>query len=414
MSGASTSTRARAVSVRAAASPISRSPMARVRAPVFSARSARAPSRIFGSDPLEATARPARSRRSLASRWSWAASRASRSWAPARSNSAAARARSLSCQAAKADQPPPTTRTPRGVSATMRSTCSRSTRSWLATSTPPRQSRSSARTATRPGPSRLLVGSSSRIRSGASTSRRAIPTRVRSPPDRVPIRRSRGHPGRPASARAASRRGSRVQSAASRSSALPSPARTRLSTAKGSATPRASASVHASGQSCRSRPTVPDRRTEPAAGSTRPAATCRSEDLPEPLRPTRPIRSAPRERVRSSKRGRPSGVRRVTPSRVRKADIASRVRGRDRATCDVRPVVHGGALLHGCGGRLEPRGRVAQAGAGHARRPERAPWRCGHASSGTCGAQVRRRMPVSRGSGAISTSTAQGVKPERR
>ena len=86
-SGVTISTLARASSVRFAASAICRSPVDCSRPPVFSARSARAPSRIFGCDPLAATARPALSRRALASRRSCADRRADRSAASARAPS---------------------------------------------------------------------------------------------------------------------------------------------------------------------------------------------------------------------------------------------------------------------------------------------------------------------------------------
>ena len=109
--------------------------------------------------------------------------------------------------------PPPKTVMPTGVSSTMRSTRSSSARSWLATSTPPCQRASNSATASRPSASRLLVGSSSSSRSGASISRRASATRVRSPPLSEAIGRCSDSAGRPVSTSAASIRVSSVQSA---------------------------------------------------------------------------------------------------------------------------------------------------------------------------------------------------------
>jgi hypothetical protein len=71
--GVGTSTLAQASSAFAAASLTCRSPKRRARPLLSSARSALAPRMIFGSEPLAAKARPALSRRSLASRWRWTA-----------------------------------------------------------------------------------------------------------------------------------------------------------------------------------------------------------------------------------------------------------------------------------------------------------------------------------------------------
>jgi len=89
-------------------------------------------------------------------------------------------------------------------------------------------------------------------------------------------------------------------------------ARGRLNLAKGATSrntiPGPCASFTSSGQSCARMPIAPDRRTTPAADSAIPATMRIRVDLPEPLRPTNPRRSAPIERVRSLKRTWRSGV----------------------------------------------------------------------------------------------------------
>jgi hypothetical protein len=102
---------------------------------------------------------------------------------PCRAHPCASGAARLAGFGENADQPPPKTVTPTGVSSTMRSTCSSRSRSWLATRAAPRHcvDQSEDRRAARAS-SRLLVGSSSRRMSGASSQRRATAMRVRSPP----------------------------------------------------------------------------------------------------------------------------------------------------------------------------------------------------------------------------------------
>ena len=131
----------------------------------------------------------------------------------ARSRSAWARSRAASRCPANAGHAPPNTVTPTAVNSTMRSTRSKSARSWLATTIPPCQRSSSAATAARPSASRLLVGSSSSSTSGASIMSRASATRVRSPPLSEAIGRSSGSAGRDVSASAVATRASSVQSA---------------------------------------------------------------------------------------------------------------------------------------------------------------------------------------------------------
>ena len=213
--------------------------------------------------------------------------------------------------------------TPTAVSSTMRSTRSSSARSWLATTTPPRQRPSSSATACRPSASRLLVGSSSSSTSGASISRRASATRVRSPPLSDASRRSLGRAGRPVSTSAASSRVSSDQSASAASSSEPAPLSRRRRRARSSATSSASATVNRSSAICASVPIEHERCTDPPAGSISPEITRSSVDLPQPLRPTTPIRSDPSASVSPSNKGRPSGVAREMESRVRNAGMES-------------------------------------------------------------------------------------------
>ncbi len=91
-------------------------------------------------------------------------------------------------------------------------------RSWLMTNAPPCQRSSRAPTAARPSASRLLVGSSSRMKSGRFSSRAANAARVAWPPLSEIAGRSGARPARPTSASTASTRWGRVQSALSRSS----------------------------------------------------------------------------------------------------------------------------------------------------------------------------------------------------
>jgi len=136
----------------------------------------------------------------------------------------------------------------------------------------PRHSSIRARIAALPGPSRSLVGSSSRRMSGASSHRRATAMRVRSPPLNPLIVRVRSRSGRSTLASVSAMRCSNVQSASAMSSAVPSPRARRSRRARPSATPRACASdSESSGQRCASSPTRPAMPMEPDAGSPRPA-----------------------------------------------------------------------------------------------------------------------------------------------
>jgi len=104
------------------------------------------------------------------------------------------------------------------------------------------------------------------------------------------------------------------QSASTRSSGVPVPASSRASRAQASVMPSASATVAcASLPTCwRSQPMRARRRTLPSRGACSPAISLSRVDLPTPLRPTSPQRSAPKTRSRSSKRTRPSGVAQET------------------------------------------------------------------------------------------------------
>ena len=163
-------------------------------------------------------------------------------------------------------------------------------RSWLTTSAPPRQRSSRATTAARPSASRLLVGSSITMKSGSAITSAASAARVAWPPLSETAGRASEMPAIPMSANAASIRCGSAQSAAPRSSSLPSPASMRASRASASATPSRSASVApGGGTSCwRSAAIRPVTVTAPAAGAASPRIRRSSVVLPTPLRPTRP------------------------------------------------------------------------------------------------------------------------------
>jgi hypothetical protein len=91
-------------------------------------------------------------------------------------------------------------------------------RSWLTTTAPPFQRRSTSASRPRAPASRLLVGSSSRMTSGAAISRPARAARVIWPPLSSVAGREASQRDSPTSARAAATRPGRVQSASMRSS----------------------------------------------------------------------------------------------------------------------------------------------------------------------------------------------------
>ncbi len=100
-------------------------------------------------------------------------------------------------------------------------------------------------------------------------------------------------PASPARVSASVNRSSSDQSAALASSALPSPRSRRPMQARPPAIPSACAMLPpgcrtSSRTSCRIQPTVPARVMAPAPGSTAPASSRKSVDLPQPLRPARP------------------------------------------------------------------------------------------------------------------------------
>ena len=128
------------------------------RAALFSARSFSRSMNILSSMPLARQARPALSRRAFFSRAFCSARSVLRSASEARSRSSAARARAASRASAKAGHAPPNMLMPIGVSSTMRSTRSKSARSWLATRTPPCQRSSNCATACRPSAVEIVGG----------------------------------------------------------------------------------------------------------------------------------------------------------------------------------------------------------------------------------------------------------------
>ena len=164
-------------------------------------------------------------------------------------------------------------------------------------------------TAKRPSRSRLLVGSSRMRKSGSSTMRAARPQRVRCPPDSV----TRGVSGATSSSTRSSAeaiRCSSVQSAEASSSFVASPASARFSMASASLAPKRSATV-SSASTCtlwRRIPNLPLKEIVPDCGCSSPETSLISVVLPTPLRPTRPVRSAPKLRSRLERSGRPSGV----------------------------------------------------------------------------------------------------------
>ena len=199
----------------------------------------------------------------------------------------------------------------------MASIVSSSSRSWLTTIAPDRQFASSSITAARPWRSRLLVGSSSRMKSGSASTRAAIAARVRCPPDSVDSNAA-GSASRSTRLSTEAMRDSSVQSADASSSPVARPSSAWRNTASAFVTPIKSASV-SPGATCtawRRTPSVPLTDTEPACDGSVPAMTLSSVVLPTPLRPTRPVRPPSKLRSRSEKRARPSGVVAVRPESV--------------------------------------------------------------------------------------------------
>ena len=190
----------------------------------------------------------------------------------------------------------------------MASMVSSSVRSWLMTTAAPRQDFSISATASRPSESRLLVGSSRRMMSGASNTKAASAARVRCPPDSVESSVCADTWScNPASASAS--RASSVQSTSASASASASPAMARSSSASPARTPNRSAMV-SSGPGCtswRKTPRRPLTAMLPEVGVSSPEIRRRSVVLPTPLRPTRPVRPAPKLRSRLEKRVRLSG-----------------------------------------------------------------------------------------------------------
>ena len=116
-----------------------------------------------------------------------------------------------------------------------------------------------------------------------------------------------------------------------------------------SPTPSRSTSRAARSGDCSSMATSPAREMAPAEGARSPAINASKVDLPAPLRPTRPMRSAPMERSRFSKRSRPSGVAAETESRVTK-DMRPHGQGNGKDEAVFRLADHGS--LHRMGSEL--------------------------------------------------------------
>ena len=163
-------------------------------------------------------------------------------------------------------------------------TASRNQRSCVTTSSEPRRAARWRASQSTPSTSRWFVGSSRRSSSGPSSSVRASAILRRSPPDSVPIRVSRPS-GKRVTATPPSRPSSTPRNAASLAhswSARPptSSSRTVLRGIEVVALPEQ--------RELRGRAS---RMSAPASGSSRPAMSRSSVDLPSPLRPTTPMRS---------------------------------------------------------------------------------------------------------------------------
>ena len=180
----------------------------------------------------------------------------------------------------------------------MASTCSRSSRSWLTTTSAPRHSRTTSPRRARPRRSRLLVGSSSSRTSGRVRRRPASPSRVHSPPERPATVRSRSIAPRPSRSRRARARSSTSQSSptVSKCSMAVSPASMAWRATRVRWMPRSSSTrePRRRGRSWGRWASRPCTRTDPDVGVRSPATRRSRVDLPEPLVPTRPVRPVPK------------------------------------------------------------------------------------------------------------------------
>ena len=163
-------------------------------------------------------------------------------------------------------------------------TASRNQRSWVTTSSEPRRAARWRASQSTPSTSRWFVGSSSSSSSGPSRSVRASAIRRRSPPDSVPMRVSRPSGNR----RHRDAAEQAVEHRAERRVARPLVVRA------------AADELLADGARGIEVVALPEQReaacracavSAPASGSSRPAMSRSSVDLPSPLRPTTPIRS---------------------------------------------------------------------------------------------------------------------------
>lgn len=171
-------------------------------------------------------------------------------------------------------------------------------RSWLATSTPPRHCASDSINRRRPGRSRWLVGSSSTSRSAPDRNAPASATRMRSPPLRCCAACSGGRWPNPSACSACCQCEGRPHrpSAKSRSSGVPRPASSRSSAPRTGPRPAISATVAegAAPTSCATACTEGLPATTPLAGWSVRCASCKKTLLPTPLAPTKPITPWPR------------------------------------------------------------------------------------------------------------------------
>lgn len=227
----------------------------------------------------------------------------------------------------------------------MRSIWRSSARSWLTTTAPPFQPASTWAISARASASRLLVGSSSSSRSGSRASRPASAARVAAAAElggqtpRFEARQADLGEGR-----LQSRGQGPVGVVEVVFCALAGLDAAQARKVAGQPEDVGDARARRRRQGWRSTPTRPRTTTDPAAGEISPSISRISVVLPTPLRPTRPVRSAPKARVRSSKSGWPSGVLYERLSSVRKADMENRGQRGVRDEVGVRRDVHGAAV----------------------------------------------------------------------
>ena len=194
-------------------------------------------------------------------------------------------------------------------------------RSWLTTTSAPRQPRTMSASRPRASRSRLFVGSSSRAMGAPRSRMPAIAVSTASPPDSSPTRRSSMSGCEPRFGQRGVRAGLDVPVVADRRrSGAGRRRRTRWRAARRASrrrrgAPRRVARRRVSAAAA-GRRHPPSSRCGPVEGSSSPAIRRSSVDLPEPLRPTRPVRPAPKAPETSPRAREPSGHANETRSRT--------------------------------------------------------------------------------------------------